>query len=276
MKKFVFIIYILFILCSFHFAKKIIKKEKVDLKYEGFCGIANTAFNGNEQISFDVYYSVIGAYVLAGDATFTCVNEKFQNKNTYHIEGVGNSNKKYDFIFKVRDKYESWIDTSTFLPIKFTRNVSEGKYKKTELISFAHKEKTATSNNKKTVIPACVQDVLSATYYARNINFDKLAIGDKVEFSMMMDDEIFNMYIKYLGKEKVKTKFGKFNAIKFKPLLLKGTIFEGGEKMTVWVSDDANHLPLRVDSPISVGSVKIDMMAYKNIRYPLTSLIKAR
>jgi hypothetical protein len=80
------------------------------------------------------------------------------------------------------------------------------------------------------------------------------------------------LYIKYLGKETVKTKYGKFRAIKFKPLLIKGTIFEGGEKMTVWVSDDPNHIPLRIESPISVGSVKVDMMQYKNLRYPLSSM----
>ncbi|MFX5761066.1 DUF3108 domain-containing protein, partial [Acinetobacter baumannii] len=48
--------------------------------------------------------------------------------------------------------------------------------------------------------------------------------------------------------------------------------FEGGEKMTVWVSDDPNHIPLRIESPISVGSVKVDMMQYKNLRYPLSSM----
>jgi hypothetical protein len=68
----------------------------------------------------------------------------------------------------------------------------------------------------------------------------------------------------------------KFNAIKFKPLLVKGTLFEGGEKMTVWVSDDANHIPLRIESPIVVGSVKVDMMGYKNLRYPLNSLLSKR
>ena len=93
---------------------------------------------------------------------------------------------------------------------------------------------------------------------------------------MFLDNEVFNMYIRYLGKETVKTKYGKFRAIKFKPLLIKGTIFEGGEKMTVWVSDDNNHVPLRIESPITVGSVKIDMMGNKNLRYPLTSLIKLR
>ena len=91
---------------------------------------------------------------------------------------------------------------------------------------------------------------------------------------MFLDNEVYSLYIKYIGNEKIKTKFGKFNAIKFKPLLIKGTIFEGGEGMTVWVSDDANHIPLRIESPIVVGSVKVDMMGYDNLRYPLTSLIK--
>jgi hypothetical protein len=93
---------------------------------------------------------------------------------------------------------------------------------------------------------------------------------------MFLDNEVFHLYIRYLGKETVKTKYGKFRAIKFKPLLVKGTIFEGGEKMTVWVSDDANHIPLRLESPIIVGSIKIDMMQYRNLRHPLTSLISFR
>lgn len=93
---------------------------------------------------------------------------------------------------------------------------------------------------------------------------------------MFLDDETYNLYIRYQGKETIKTKYGKFRAIKFKPLLVKGTIFEGGEKMTVWVSDDGNKIPLRVESPISVGSVKVDMMSYRNLRYPLSSLVGVR
>jgi hypothetical protein len=84
------------------------------------------------------------------------------------------------------------------------------------------------------------------------------------------------MYIRYMGREVVKTRYGKFRCIKFKPLLLKGSIFEGGEKMTVWVTDDANRLPVRIVSPIIVGSIKVDMMTYYNLRHPLTSLIDIR
>jgi hypothetical protein len=83
---------------------------------------------------------------------------------------------------------------------------------------------------------------------------------------MFLDNEVYDMYIRYLGKEDIKTKFGKFKAHKFKPLLVKGNIFEGGEKMTVWVSDDPNHIPLRIESPIAVGSVKVDMMGYAGLK----------
>jgi hypothetical protein len=162
------------------------------------------------------------------------------------------------------------------LPLKFVRNVQEGDHKQYENITFNRKTNTAVTNKGVYKVPMCVQDVLSAIYYARNINFDKYKPGDRIPFTMFLDNEVYNMYIRYLGKETIKTKYGKFDAVKFKPLLIKGTIFEGGEKMTVWVSDDANRIPVRVESPISVGSVKVDMMGYRNLRYPLTSLRRLR
>jgi Protein of unknown function (DUF3108) len=260
----------------FGVAEKPALPETPTVYEDGFCGIANTAFRANEQIQYIVFYNVVGVYVHAGDAVFNCSLEKLNGRPVYHIEGVGNSNSRYDWIFKVRDKYESWMDTAAMRTLKFVRNVSEGTYRKHENVTFNRTANTATSTNKTYKVPECIQDVLSATYYARNINFDKLKTGDKVYFSMTIDDEVYNMYIKYIGREKVKTRYGQFRSIKFKPLLIKGTIFTGGEKMTVWVSDDANRLPLRIESPISVGSVKVDMMGYRNLRHPLSSLISFR
>lgn len=243
---------------------------------DDFCGIRNIAFKAGEKIDFTIYYSVIGLYVNAGNATFTTHLESLNNKPVYHITGEGTSNNNYDFIFKVRDKYESYIDTATLQPHKFIRNISEGDFKLYENITFNQKTNTAITNKGVYKVPNCVQDVLSSIYYARNINFDSYKVDDKIPFSMFLDNETYNLYIKYLGKEKIKTKYGKFNAIKFKPLLIKGTIFEGGEGMTVWVSDDANHIPLRIESPIVVGTVKVDMMGYDNLRYPLSSMISKR
>ena len=91
---------------------------------------------------------------------------------------------------------------------------------------------------------------------------------------MFLDDKVYTLYIRYVGKEKIDTKFGSFNAIRIVPLLIEGTIFKDGEKMNIWVTDDANHLPVRIDSPILVGSIKVDLMGYQNVRNPLAGLIK--
>jgi len=251
-------------------------KQVISNSGDDFCGIKNTAFQAGEQITFFVYYKVIGTYTHAGTAIFTNTLETFNNHPVYHVVGDGKTKSSYDWIYKVRDKYESYIDTATLQPLKFIRNINEGGYKKYETITFNRTAKTAVTNNGVFQMPECVQDVLSAMYYARNVEFDKYKAEDKIPFKMFLDNEVFNMYIRYLGKETIKTQYGRFNAIKFKPLLLKGTIFEGGEKMTVWVSDDPNHVVLRVESPIVVGKVLIDMMGHRNLRYPLSSLIKLR
>jgi hypothetical protein len=156
------------------------------------------------------------------------------------------------------------------------RNINEGGFKKYQNVVFNKTANTAVTNDGVFKIPACIQDVVSSVFYARNIDFSKLNPDDRISFSMFLDNQVYNMYIRYIGKETIKTKYGKFNAIKFKPLLLKGTIFDDGENMTVWVTDDANHIPVRIESPIVVGKVKIDMMNYENIRHPLTSLIRRR
>jgi hypothetical protein len=241
-----------------------------------FCGIKNTAFQAGEQVTFHVYYSVVGTYIHAGTATFTTTLETYANKPVYHVVGDGKTKSSYDWIYRVRDKYETYFDTATLQPYKFIRNVDEGGYKKYETVTFNKTANTAVTNSGVFKVPICVQDVLSAMYYARNIDFSKYKVDDRIPFKMFLDNEVFDMYIRYLGKETVKTQYGKFKAIKFKPLLLKGTIFEGGEKMTVWVSDDPNHVVLRVESPIVVGKVKIDMMSYRNLRYPLSSMVKLK
>ncbi len=241
-----------------------------------FCGIRNTTFKAEEKVLMKVFYSAMGVYIGAGEAEFSVKLTRFNNKPVYHFVGEGKTYPFFDKFFRVRDRYESFVDTATLLPYKFIRNVDEGGHKIYNNVTFNQTTNTAISTTGVYQITDCIQDVVSSVYYARNIDFNKYKPGDKIPFDMFLDDEIYHLYIRYMGKEKIKTRYGKFHAFKFKPLLLKGNIFEGGEKMTAWISDDDNRLLLRVDSPISVGSVKIDMMGYSGLRYPLKSLISIR
>lgn len=241
-----------------------------------FCSIRNNSFQAGESITFKVYYNLGKMYVGAGEAVFNTNLDKYAGRDVFHIVGDGKTFKAYDWIFKVRDKYETYLDTATMQPLKFIRNVNEGGYKIYNNVVFNQASHQATSTNGTFPVPPCVQDVISAIYYARNIDFSKYNVGDKIPFAMFLDDQVYNIYIRYLGIEEVNTKFGKFRAVKFKPLLIKGTIFEGGEKMTVWVSDDNNKVPLRVESPISVGNIVVDMVNYSNLRYPFSSLLNKK
>ena len=256
------------------YRKPVIKKalaERDSSRHE-FCGnIRNTAFSSGEQLTYRVSWQLAGVSLNGGEATFNTSLEKLQGKSVYHVVAEGKST--HDLFFKVRDKYETFIDTSTLQPYKFVRNVNEGGYKTFENVSFYKATNTAITNTGTYAVPNCIQDVISAIFYARNIDFGKYKPNDKIPFDMFLDRRVYQLYIRYLGRTTIRTKYGKFNTFKFKPLLVKGNMFEGGEKMTVWVSDDPNHIAIRVESPVTVGKVDVDMTGFRNLRYPLSSLV---
>lgn len=231
------------------------------------------AFQAGEKITYAVFYKVAGLYVNAGSATFTTTKEKYLNKDVFHVVGEGITNTNYDWIFKVRDRYESYFNARDFESVKFIRHVNEGDYKKHEEVTFNDATNTALTSTGVYKVPEDTKDVLNALYHARSIDYSQYKPDDKISFKLFVDNVVYDMYVRYMGRETIKTKYGRFKVIRLKPLLIKGSIFTGGEKMNIWISDDANHIPVRIESPIVVGTVMIDMMQYQNIKTPLVSLI---
>jgi len=239
------------------------------------CSQSNTSFNTGEKITYTIFYNVIGFYVNAGDAQFSITPAKWEGEDAYTFTATGNSNRSYDWIFKVRDKYESIVDSKNLLPYYFSRSINEGSFHQNQTLTFNQKSNEVTTNKGESFKSAdCTFDVISAIYAARNLDFKNLKVNEKVYLNFFLDNELFPSYFKFLGKEVIQTKFGKFKAIKIAPLLVKGSMFEGGEHMTIWVTDDENHIPIRIETPIIVGTIKVDMKSYEGLRYPLSSLIE--
>lgn len=240
---------------------------------DDFCNARNKAFSEGEKLYFKVWYNLGKVWIGAGEANLSVAGAVLNGKKMYHIVGDGKTLKTYDFFYKVRDRYESWVDATTMQPARFLRNVNEGGYRIYNNVIFNQNIGQAVSTTGIFQVPKCIQDVLSAIYYARNINFGAYKFGAKIPFSMFLDDKVYNLYIRFLGRERIDTRYGAFNVIKIAPLLIEGNSFSGGEKMIVYVTDDENHLPVRIESPIAVGSVKVDLMGYENLRNPLTGLL---
>jgi len=249
---------VVLLFCILHFALCIAHPQ------DNFCNIRNTSFKPGEVLNFKVYYSMAGFWVKAGTASFTVEQTSYNNIPVYHIVGKGKTASSYEWFYKVDDTYETWLDIQTLQPLKFSRNVREGSTRFQEAIFF--QGGTVVTKKGCYATPKCVQDVLSAIYFARNIDYSKYRPGDKIPFNLFLDNELYKTHITFLGRDKVSFKSGIYHTIMISPKLFEGTIFKGGEKMTVWVSDDQNKIPLRIETPITVGSIVVELISFQNLR----------
>ncbi len=233
--------------------------------------IRNVAFSTNEVLEYRVHYG----FIDAGEAKLEVGPElkTVNGRNCYRVLGTGRSVGAFDWFFKVRDHYESYIDAEAIVPWLFIRKIDEGGYKKNQNVSFNPIKNTATSEKKTIRTPNHVQDLISAFYYARTLDFEHAAPGDTFLINTYLDDETFPLVIKYVRKETIKTKIGNIRCIVFQPYLLEGRVFKEKEGMTIWISDDKNRIPVRAEAEILVGSIKMDIKGYKGVANPL-ALVK--
>lgn len=248
------------------------------------CGLEPSAFCSGEELNYKVIYNWGLIWLESAQASFKVKPAFYNGKGCYLFSGTGSTYPKYDWFFKVRDVFETYADSNTLRPLKFQADIQEGGKKDKHIYLFnntARKAYTLINYGSKPVkvdtlkIGSCTIDVLTAIYYARSIDYSKCKKNDTVSISLLLDGKIYPIYVRYLGKaDFVSKELGTYKCIKFSPLLIEGTIFKKGEGMTVWATDDKNKLPIYIETPITVGSVKVKLMSYKGLRNPEEARVK--
>ncbi len=235
------------------------------------------AFKDGEWFKFRIHYGIFNASY----ATLEVDETRLENKPVYHIKGRGKSTGLLSLFFKVDDDYQSYIDKRTGKPYKFIRKINEGGYTKDLEIDFDHGDNKAhvsdhKNNTKKSYsVPENVHDMLSSFYYIRNqIDSDDLKPGKELRLNMFLDDENVDFKLVFLGREVIKTKFGKVATLKFRPYVLAGRVFKEKESLTFWVSDDKNKIPVKIEADLAVGSLDADLEAYKGLKHQFSILMK--
>jgi len=233
----------------------------------------NNAFNKGEELTYRVYYSSAIIDATAGEAKMTVREvkgntEPGNNDTVYHTTGTGRSKGLFDLFYKVRDKYESYIDRQSLLPYAFVRNTSEGDYKQSDFVTFDQKDHIARTSKKKMVIPENTHDLISALYYMRTLNVEDFGPDSLYIIDFYLDDSVYHSAIKYLGRDTLKIFHGRLPCIKIAPMMATGEVFADKYPMYVWVTDDQNHIPVLASSKIIVGSIKIELTSYRNLKNP--------
>lgn len=220
-----------------------------------------------------VYIAHFG-WMNAGKATFTIRDSIFEQRKLYHAIAQANTIGLADKLFEVRDVYESFFNpknNQTYLSI---RNISEGKYKYYNEVRYNYDEKKVVSQKSgEHEVPENILDMLGAFYYFRGSMVERIKKkGDELVLDTYFADEIFPLKMRYVGDEKIRTKLGKFNAMKFSPVVEPGRIFDSEDDVTIWISKDKNYIPLQIRIDLIIGSIKCDLIEYSGLQYKLEQL----
>jgi len=220
-----------------------------------------------------VYVARFG-FIHAGEATFSLTEESFEGENVFHAKALANTIGLADRIYKVRDIYESYFDANNGLPYLAIRNISEGSYRYYNEVRYNHQKDIVISQKSgEHEVPDNMKDMLSAFYFFREAMLDDIeAIGDDIVFDTYFADEIFPLKMRYAGDEVIKTKLGRFNAMKFSPVVEPGRIFDSEDDVTIWISKDKNFVPLQIRIDLIIGSIKCDLTSYSGLKYPLKKI----
>lgn len=244
------------------------------------CEMPNSVFEDGEELTYKLYYNWNFVWLSAGEITFRVKDMG----GKYYISAIGQTYKSYDWFFKVRDKYEVWLDKETLLPEQSVREVQEGGYSMYDKMTFDHKRGKIVSLRGKTKeqaqlteyeVESCLHDILSILYYVRNVDFNSMKKGENIPIKIFIDKKKWPLKIKYLGKDDHKRikGVGKFKTLKFSPEVIKGFVFKSDNPMTIWASDDGNRIPLMIESPVRVGSVKAVIKNYKGLKHVMAAKV---
>lgn len=231
--------------------------------------VENKAFKDGEFLKYKLAYG----FMNAGEATLEVkkVKKKIQGREILHIVGRGYSISAFDWFFKVRDKYETYLDEEGIFPWLFVRRIEEGGYKKEQDYKFFQNQGRVEHVQKELVykVPHGVQDMISSFYYARTIDFTDAKKNQVYQFDSFVDGEVYPIKIKYVGTKNIRVNAGKFECMVFHPVVQEGRIFKKDDDVTVYITNDENKIPVLARAKILVGSVRMELIDYKNLANPI-------
>ena len=211
--------------------------------------VPNNAFRVGEKLTFSMGWGPI----KAGTSTME-VKEimEINGRKAYHVISETKTNKFFDRIYKIRDINETFIDVEGIYPLKYKKDIHEGKYKKKRETIFLQDKNIAIYKEKEIPVEPYVQDVLSAYYYVRTKD---LIVGYSLILDVNNNGKNYKLKVKILKKERISTPAGKFDTILIEPILIEGKSLKEEERLLMWLTDDENKVPVKIKSKIAVGSL---------------------
>jgi hypothetical protein len=237
----------------------------------GFRTVNHSAFKPGEKLTYIVHYGIVNA----GEAVVELKegDQEIMGRKVWRAVGRGRSLGAFNAFYKVDDYYESHFDAQGVFPWIFQRRVSEGGFEFSQDYMYKqHRGEVTTQKNQTHKVPSSVQDMLSAFYYARTLDFSNAKPGDVYTIETFLDDELWPLQMKFMGKETIKLRNGRYKCMRFQPVVQEGRIFKTNDDLNVWITDDGNKIPVLAQAKVLVGSIKMELSDYEGLSHPIAKL----
>lgn len=252
------------------------------------CTAINEAFLPGEKIEYDLYFNWKFIWKKVGTASLKTDSATYNGKRGYVMDLLTKGSKQADFFFKMRDTLTCYI-SEQLEPLYFCKAAEEGKrhtvdeawFSYKDGVSYVKQRRTWKSHNRPTQEmeysdSRCIFDMLSILAQARSYDPNDYKVGDKINFPMATGRRVEQQTLIYRGKENVEANDDKT----YRCLVFSFVEYDDDgdeeEVITFYVSDDKNHLPIRLDMYLNFGSAKAFFKNVKGNRYPLTSVVKKK
>jgi hypothetical protein len=257
---------------SIHRVDSIAARKRADsLASRQMRTIKNNAFSVGERLVFDVNYGMI----TAGEAVMSIpAFDSVAGRKCFRIQFTVNSLASFSWIYRVEDRYLTFIDVEAIAPLRFEQHIREGSFSKDFVAEFDHKKKIATTPKGQYPIPEYVHDILSAFYYVRTLDFSSSKPGDMMTMSNFYGDKSYELGVKFLGRQELEVEAGTFRTIVVEPLVKEGGLFKSEGRIVIWLTDDQAKIPIRVNTKVVIGSIDTELREYSGMMAPVSSRVR--
>ena len=245
----------------------------------------NTAFQSGETLPYDLYYNWKFVWVKAGSASMSITSTIYNGQPAYRTRLLTRGSSQADRFFVLRDTLTSIVTQADMLPRYYSKTDLEDKSYRQRNVWFSYSNGRAHARqryiNPHGVVSwktesdnLCIFDMLSIMLRARSFDTSGYKKGHKIKFTMTDGDGISTQTLIYRGRKNLKMKNG---SATYRCLVLSFVEYEKGkekEVVTFYVTDDKNHIPVRLDLFLRIGTAKAYLVGHKGVRNPITSKIK--
>ena len=251
------------------------------------CEAKNEAIQVGEKLTYELKFNWKFIWVNAGEAKMDLTSTTYNGKSCYKTDLLCVSNSKVDFFFKMRDTL-TCITTPQLQPQYFRKGAEEGSrysvdevwfdYTKDGKIKVDQQRRVRGRNTvtAKDIREDCVFDMLSILLQARSYDPKDYKVGDKILFPMATGRRIEEQTLIYRGKKNFEAEDGMVYRCLVFSLVEYNKKGKEEEVITFFVTDDDNHLPVRLDLYLNFGSAKAYLKTVEGNRHSLTSIVKKK